>query len=42
MTIEDAAEADRMFGVLMGDVVAPRKDFIMTHAEDMSLSDLDY
>lgn len=42
VSIEDAQEADKMFSMLMGDDVVPRKDFIMTHAEDMSISDLDY
>jgi DNA gyrase subunit B len=30
--IEDAAEADKLFEVLMGDEVEPRKKFIQTHA----------
>lgn len=32
VTIEDAAEADKLFDVLMGDEVDPRKKFIQTHA----------
>jgi DNA gyrase subunit B len=32
VTIEDAEEADRLFGILMGDEVEPRKKFIQTHA----------
>ena len=32
VTIEDAKEADKIFDVLMGDEVAPRKLFIQTHA----------
>ena len=32
VTIEDAAEADRTFDMLMGDVVDPRRKFIQTHA----------
>ena len=32
VTIEDAAEADRIITVLMGDEVASRKEFIFTHA----------
>ncbi|MFQ5341253.1 MAG: DNA topoisomerase (ATP-hydrolyzing) subunit B [Anaerolineae bacterium] len=35
VTIEDAAEADRTFGILMGSKVAPRKRFIQTHAKDV-------
>ena len=30
--IGDAAEADRIFDMLMGSDVAPRKSFIQTHA----------
>jgi DNA gyrase subunit B len=32
VTVDDAEEADRLFDVLMGDEVAPRKQFIQTHA----------
>lgn len=32
ITIEDAAQADRLFNILMGDEVEPRKKFIQTHA----------
>ena len=32
VTIEDAAEADRTFDMLMGDAVDPRRRFIITHA----------
>jgi len=31
--IEDAAEADRVFDMLMGSEVAPRKSFIQTYAK---------
>lgn len=31
--IEDAKEADKVFDILMGDEVAPRKKFIQTHAK---------
>ncbi|ASC70709.1 DNA gyrase subunit B [Halomicronema hongdechloris C2206] len=39
--IEDAAEADRIFTVLMGDRVAPRREFIETHGPKLKLEDLD-
>ncbi len=39
--IEDAAEADRVFTVLMGDRVAPRREFIETHGTKLNLNDLD-
>ena len=32
ITIEDAAKADEIFNILMGDKVPPRKSFIETHA----------
>jgi DNA gyrase subunit B len=33
VTIESAAEADRIFSMLMGDDVPPRREFIETHAK---------
>ena len=33
ITIEDAVEADRMFSILMGDEVEPRREFIMANAK---------
>jgi len=39
--IEDAAEADRIFTVLMGDRVAPRREFIETEGPKLNLVDLD-
>jgi DNA gyrase subunit B len=33
VTIESLAEADRIFSMLMGDEVAPRREFIETHAK---------
>jgi DNA gyrase subunit B len=33
VTIESAAEADRVFSMLMGDEVAPRREFIESHAK---------
>ena len=39
--IEDAAEADRIFTILMGDRVAPRREFIETHSSKLDMIDLD-
>jgi DNA gyrase subunit B len=33
VTIENAADADRIFSMLMGDEVPPRREFIETHAK---------
>ncbi len=41
ITIEDAAEADRIFTILMGDRVAPRREFIETYGPRLQLADLD-
>ena len=35
INIEDAVSADQMFTVLMGDEVAPRREFIQKHAKDV-------
>jgi DNA gyrase subunit B len=40
VTIDDAAAADRMFSVLMGDAVEPRKQFIKEHSEDAEWVDI--
>ena len=37
ISIEDATEADRVFAMLMGDEVPPRKRFIQTHAKMANL-----
>jgi len=42
VSIEDLAKADRLFSVLMGDNVVPRKDFITSNAEYLKLEDLDF
>jgi DNA gyrase subunit B len=40
ISVEDAAAADRMFSVLMGDAVGPRKQFIKEHAADAEWIDI--
>jgi len=40
ITIEDAATADKMFSVLMGDAVEPRKQFIKEHAPEAEWVDI--
>ncbi len=40
VTMVDAAEADHIFSVLMGDEVAPRKEFIVTWARDVKNLDI--
>ena len=35
VTVDDAAEADRTFDMLMGSAVPPRRRFIQTHARDV-------
>ncbi len=40
VTVEDAAEADRVFDMLMGSSVAPRKHFIQSHAKDVKNLDI--
>lgn len=40
VTMEDAAEADRTFEMLMGSEVAPRKRFIQTHAKNVKNLDV--
>ena len=39
VTVADAQEADKIFDILMGEEVLPRKNFIQTHA--LSVKDLD-
>ena len=40
VTVADAAAADKVFDVLMGDDVAPRKRFIQTHAKKVQNLDI--
>jgi DNA gyrase subunit B len=40
VTIEDAAEADRIFDMLMGSAVPPRRRFIQTHARSVRNLDI--
>lgn len=40
--IADAIIADQVFTVLMGDKVAPRREFIEAHAASLSLDDIDF
>jgi DNA gyrase subunit B len=39
VTMDDAVEAERMFSLLMGEQVEPRREYIEMHAE--SVKDLD-
>jgi len=40
VTVEDAAKADEIFKILMGDEVEPRKKFIQTHAKNVKNLDI--
>jgi len=40
VAVEDAAEADRTFDMLMGDAVDPRRKFIQTHAKSVRNLDI--
>ena len=40
VTIEDAVEADKIFTILMGDQVEPRREFIQEHAKDVQELDI--
>ena len=38
--IQDAVEADELFGILMGDNVAPRREFIELYGREVSNLDI--
>ena len=40
VTIEDAIEAERMFTILMGEEVEPRREFIEKHALEVKFLDV--
>ena len=40
VTIEDAAQADEIFSILMGDDVEPRREFIQEHAHEVTNLDI--
>jgi len=40
ITIEDTEKADRIFDILMGNEVEPRRRFIQTHAKAVSNLDI--
>jgi DNA gyrase subunit B len=41
VTVNDASMADQTLGILMGEAVAPRRNFISTRAENFKVNDLD-
>ncbi|MCS6859866.1 MAG: type IIA DNA topoisomerase subunit B [Abditibacteriales bacterium] len=40
VSLDDVIEADRIFSILMGDAVEPRKDFITAHAKEVTELDI--
>ncbi len=41
ITMDDAAQADGIFRLLMGDLVPPRKEFIVDNADTFDRSQID-
>lgn len=42
VTVEDAAQAERMFSICMGDAIDARKEFIVSNSFRLTHADLDY
>eukprot|EP00967_Tisochrysis_lutea_P112147 scaffold176901_cov31-Tisochrysis_lutea.AAC.3 len=42
VTVDDAAQADRVFSILMGSNIGPRKQFIHDHASTLDWDKLDF
>ena len=40
VTMDDAIKAEKLFSLLMGDQVEPRRDYIEAHAESMKNLDI--